>query len=404
MNDATGAGFSCDDVDLELGCIYSEGLLVLDASVEEIAAAVVDVEQTFTGTGGIFATDLVDLAVFEVALVTAVFDLSAIVPNAFGGGAVVTPPPDGDGAAIETPVIETPPPAVETPPPAEAPPAAEDDAAACHVVTVTVPAAAADAIVAANPTAVVVGAVEDEVVPPADEVVPPADEVEPPAETPVATPEPIVEDGEAAEEGGDVEEGDELEEGDDAEEEDNLEEGEELEDDNGDDAEIIEDAPAAGNLQTFTGELGGPAPPVEDSGDANRPFTVNGATFTAESTALIRSCDIQNNQCFNAVNGGELAGGTEQCSQQLDECRAVADAAAARKRNVQARRDLILGGGGLGELLGGGRGGGLAGGRGGGKGRGGKGGLVGGAKGPGAGVPPPPANDQLVLLEITQCV
>ncbi|KAL2203750.1 hypothetical protein CC79DRAFT_1252276, partial [Sarocladium strictum] len=190
VNDNTGAGFTCDTEDRELGCIYTEGLLVLDATEEEIAAAVADVEQTFEGEGGILASDLVNLADFDVAVVDDVFDLSALAP--------------GSGAA-----------AVDTP-------GADDEAA----------------------------------------------------------------------------------------------------DDNQDNAE--DGQAAGGNLQTFAGALGGAAPAVQNNGDADRPFEVNGATFNNEAAALIRSCDIQNNQCFNAVNGGELAGGTEQCSQQLTECQANA--------------------------------------------------------------------------------
>lgn len=58
------------------------------------------------------------------------------------------------------------------------------------------------------------------------------------------------------------------------------------------------------NLQTFTGDLGAPAPVVVDSGDPNRPFEVNGNTFVGLSVALQRSCDIQFNQCANKANAG----------------------------------------------------------------------------------------------------
>ncbi|KAF4448186.1 cell wall manno, partial [Fusarium albosuccineum] len=78
-NDNTGKGNSCDEEDPELGCIFTQGLLVLDATEQEISDAVADVAQTFTGTGGIFATDLVDLASFDVASVTGTVDLATVV-------------------------------------------------------------------------------------------------------------------------------------------------------------------------------------------------------------------------------------------------------------------------------------------------------------------------------------
>ncbi|CAG7557553.1 unnamed protein product [Fusarium equiseti] len=90
VNDATGAGNSCDDEEPELGCIFSQGLLVLDATEDEISSAVADVAQTFTGTGGIFATDLVDLASFSVASNTAVADLKTIVNGAAATDAAAT--------------------------------------------------------------------------------------------------------------------------------------------------------------------------------------------------------------------------------------------------------------------------------------------------------------------------
>jgi len=76
------------------------------------------------------------------------------------------------------------------------------------------------------------------------------------------------------------------------------------------------------NIQTFTGTLGGAAPPIESIA-GNRPFLVNGNTFVNIGAALQRSCDIQNNRCFNAVNSGQLAGGTAQCSQQQTACLAT---------------------------------------------------------------------------------
>jgi hypothetical protein len=51
------------------------------------------------------------------------------------------------------------------------------------------------------------------------------------------------------------------------------------------------------NLQTFQGALGGEAAtPVEDSGNADRPFQVGGDTFVNIGAALARSCDQQFNR------------------------------------------------------------------------------------------------------------
>lgn len=71
IGDPTGAGNSCDDATDEPGCILSQNLLVLDASEAEISSAVATITPTFTGTGGISATD-VNLAALSVGTATAV--------------------------------------------------------------------------------------------------------------------------------------------------------------------------------------------------------------------------------------------------------------------------------------------------------------------------------------------
>lgn len=72
--------------------------------------------------------------------------------------------------------------------------------------------------------------------------------------------------------------------------------------------------------------LGGiSAPAITDSGDASRPFLVNGNTFVNKSAAVQRSCDIQFNLCANAVNGGKLSGSTlANCQAQETTCTAAA--------------------------------------------------------------------------------
>ncbi|ETI26266.1 hypothetical protein G647_03043 [Cladophialophora carrionii CBS 160.54] len=66
IGDPTAQGNSCDTADDEPGCIFSEKLLVFDASEEEISSAVAGISQTFTGTGVISATNI-DLAALPVA-------------------------------------------------------------------------------------------------------------------------------------------------------------------------------------------------------------------------------------------------------------------------------------------------------------------------------------------------
>ncbi|KAA8570617.1 hypothetical protein EYC84_000016 [Monilinia fructicola] len=77
------------------------------------------------------------------------------------------------------------------------------------------------------------------------------------------------------------------------------------------------------NVQTFTGTLGGAAPPVISSA-GNRPFSVNGDTFVGEGAALQRSCSVQHNACADAANSGTLAGGEAQCETQETACNAAA--------------------------------------------------------------------------------
>ncbi|KAL8933374.1 MAG: hypothetical protein Q9216_006395 [Gyalolechia sp. 2 TL-2023] len=78
-----------------------------------------------------------------------------------------------------------------------------------------------------------------------------------------------------------------------------------------------------GNVQTFTGALGG-APPAVIESPGDRPFSVNGNTFVNSGAALQRSCAIQHNACANAANSGALDGGVGQCDAQEKECNAAA--------------------------------------------------------------------------------
>ncbi|KAI3400582.1 hypothetical protein diail_2785 [Diaporthe ilicicola] len=94
------------------------------------------------------------------------------------------------------------------------------------------------------------------------------------------------------------------------------------------------------NVQTFTGALGGAAPPVTDSGDAKRPFSVNGATFVNKGAAIQRSCSIQHNTCANAANSGSGNFSVSDCGNQEDACNAAAGAKKLRKLRARAALDF----------------------------------------------------------------
>ncbi|OAK95806.1 hypothetical protein IQ06DRAFT_196550, partial [Phaeosphaeriaceae sp. SRC1lsM3a] len=58
------------------------------------------------------------------------------------------------------------------------------------------------------------------------------------------------------------------------------------------------------NLQTFDSALGGAsASAITNSGDAERPFSVDGQTFDSFDAAAQRSCDNQFQACQGAANG-----------------------------------------------------------------------------------------------------
>ncbi|KAK6088182.1 hypothetical protein SCUP234_01248 [Seiridium cupressi] len=78
----------------------------------------------------------------------------------------------------------------------------------------------------------------------------------------------------------------------------------------------------AGSTATVSGAVAGAtAPAVTASGNADRPFEVNGNTFVNEAAAKQRSCDIQFNACADAVNGGKASGVTvSDCQAQQTSC------------------------------------------------------------------------------------
>ncbi|XTI89828.1 hypothetical protein V2W45_604791 [Cenococcum geophilum] len=79
------------------------------------------------------------------------------------------------------------------------------------------------------------------------------------------------------------------------------------------------------NLQTFTGSLGGAAPPITQSGDSSRPFEVGGSTFTDFKSAAQRTCDNQFTACASQANAEQNKGGftVADCSDQKTQCEAA---------------------------------------------------------------------------------
>ncbi|KAG8714800.1 hypothetical protein FRC08_011431 [Ceratobasidium sp. 394] len=88
---------------------------------------------------------------------------------------------------------------------------------------------------------------------------------------------------------------------------------------------------SGGNLQTFTGALGGvTAPAVTDIGGGQ--FAVEGnSNFNSLRNALVRSCDVQNNQCANASNaaGQSKTFSVGDCNAQQATCIDQANSTAA---------------------------------------------------------------------------
>ncbi|KAL5615660.1 hypothetical protein BROUX41_005693 [Berkeleyomyces rouxiae] len=211
LSDTTGKGNTCDTLEDDPGCIFSQRLLVLDASPDEINAAVANVQPTFTGTGTISATDVA-------------FDGLPVASSNPGS----TTGNNGPANLVGTPAAQT---------------GSESQA------TSTPQNSGTDA-----------------------------------QENVTRTPE----------------------------------------------SATSADTTSGTNIQTFTGSLGGAPPPViQSTGD--RPFSVNGNTFTGANAALGRSCDIQHNACSRAVNSGTLSGDQSQCETQNADCRAAITRRAIRR-------------------------------------------------------------------------
>ncbi|RYP02875.1 hypothetical protein DL764_005531 [Monosporascus ibericus] len=85
------------------------------------------------------------------------------------------------------------------------------------------------------------------------------------------------------------------------------------------------------NLQAFTGALGGfSAPAISQSPDPERPFEVDGDTFTDYQSAVNRACDNQKNECARAANANRDAVefAVSDCDRQNNECKDAGNGAA----------------------------------------------------------------------------
>lgn len=83
-------------------------------------------------------------------------------------------------------------------------------------------------------------------------------------------------------------------------------------------------ATTLGNLQTFTGALGGVTAPVVTSA-GNGKFQVTGnSLFNSQQSAVQRSCDVQNNLCADAANASGNKNGftVAACNAQQAQCNA----------------------------------------------------------------------------------
>ncbi|RAL62165.1 hypothetical protein DID88_002649 [Monilinia fructigena] len=68
--------------------------------------------------------------------------------------------------------------------------------------------------------------------------------------------------------------------------------------------------------------IGGIVPPnIETTKDPDRPFSVNGNTFTDREDAVDRACSVQHNACADAINNGALSDvKISDCDDQEKKC------------------------------------------------------------------------------------
>ncbi|KAF9891146.1 hypothetical protein FE257_005082 [Aspergillus nanangensis] len=83
-------------------------------------------------------------------------------------------------------------------------------------------------------------------------------------------------------------------------------------------------APAMVKRQAFRGTLGGAVPAITKTGDADRPYAVDGDTFTDYASAAERSCNNQFDTCQRLANTDTSVSYTLQdCQDQLTTCMTI---------------------------------------------------------------------------------
>ncbi|KAL4873499.1 hypothetical protein BDV12DRAFT_79342 [Aspergillus spectabilis] len=86
--------------------------------------------------------------------------------------------------------------------------------------------------------------------------------------------------------------------------------------------------------------LGGGAPAVIRTGSSERPYGVDGNTFTDYASASQRSCNIQFDNCQKAANGGSSASfSVDDCSNQQNDC--LADPPSAEDETSSMTADSV---------------------------------------------------------------
>ncbi|KAJ9211879.1 hypothetical protein DTO166G4_6531 [Paecilomyces variotii] len=86
------------------------------------------------------------------------------------------------------------------------------------------------------------------------------------------------------------------------------------------------------NLQVFKGVMGAAAPAITDTGNPERPFGVDGDTFTDFQSAGERSCDNQFNSCQLKANTNKTSNFTvKDCESQQKQCRLAQSAASVTR-------------------------------------------------------------------------
>ncbi|KAL4953842.1 hypothetical protein BDW69DRAFT_164466 [Aspergillus filifer] len=84
---------------------------------------------------------------------------------------------------------------------------------------------------------------------------------------------------------------------------------------------VYEVAGAGSRLVRREGTLGGPTPAITETGDSERPYAVDGNTFTDYTSAAQRSCNLQYDSCQLAANTDESVSFTlEDCQDQQNDC------------------------------------------------------------------------------------